>query len=74
MKTPVFQSHEKDNARLAEELGAARARESEAESRVSQEVHKLSEAQDDMEHKYHSEVCRDVELYRIYHAIYSDYW
>lgn len=51
-----FQSQEGDTARLAEELGAAKAKEKDAESRKDQELQKLSEEHDDLERKCQSEV------------------
>lgn len=52
----LFQSQEGDTARLAEELGAAKAKEKDAESRKDQELQKLSEEHDDLERKCQSEV------------------
>lgn len=52
----LLQTQEGDKARLAEELGAAKARESDSESRKKVEFQKLSEEQDDIARKYQSEV------------------
>ncbi|WAR30992.1 CCD18-like protein [Mya arenaria] len=49
-------SQECDTARLAEELGAAKARQTDAETKRSAEVHKLSDEQEDLERQYHSEL------------------
>ncbi|XP_052220166.1 coiled-coil domain-containing protein 18-like isoform X2 [Dreissena polymorpha] len=52
----TLESYESDKARLAEELGAAKARVDEAQSKTSVEVQKLSDEHDDRERKYQSEV------------------
>jgi len=55
-KLEIFQTHEADAGRLAEELGATKARQQNSESKTSEEIQKLAEQHEDLERKYTSEV------------------
>ena len=51
-----FQCKESDAARLAEELGASKAREAELESRLNNEMLKLAEQIEDLQDRHKAEV------------------
>ena len=51
-----FQAKEADAARLAEELGASKAREKELESRLNTEMQRLAEEIEDLEDRRKAEV------------------
>ena len=52
----LYQSKESDAARLAEELGASKARERELESRLNTEMQRLAEQIEDLEDRRKAEV------------------
>ena len=52
----IFQTRDTDAARLAEELGAAKAREAQAETRMNSEVRLLSQEMENMKKHHRDEV------------------
>ena len=52
----IFQSKESDAARLAEELGASKAREHELDARLKNEMQRLAEQMEDFEDRRKAEV------------------